>query len=155
MLGIIAALALGLVAPVVAAATTSHRRPTTGQYRLLMGERDRLRRAVKRSDALAASRFATIVYLKQSAAETQSALDAAMGQLVLLTSQVTQLTADKADAIAQRDNALRGLPDAIKAVPLDQFFTTVIYPARAVWPCDTYYENAGYISVEFESRNYC
>lgn len=41
-------------------------------------------------------------------------------------------------ATVARDQALAGLPAAIKAVPIKDFHNLVMVPAFAVFPCDTY-----------------
>jgi len=62
-----------------------------------------------------------------------------------------QLRNDLTAMTTARDNALAGLPAAITAVPTDQFWTLVFSPARATWPCDSYYSSSGYWSLDFTS----
>ena len=72
-----------------------------------------------------------------------------------LRSERDALRADNAVLISQRDDALKGLPDAISAVPLDEFWPLVFTPAREAWPCDSYYTSDGYWSVSFDSTSFC
>jgi hypothetical protein len=53
----------------------------------------------------------------------------------------------------EADNArLRaGLPDAILAVPVSEFWRLVFAPARQAWRCDSLYTETGYWSLEFTS----
>jgi hypothetical protein len=65
--------------------------------------------------------------------------------------------AQAANAQLRADNAnLReGLPDAIRAVPLDQFWPMVFTPARETWPCDSYFQGSYGWSLTFDSSSYC
>jgi septal ring factor EnvC (AmiA/AmiB activator) len=72
-------------------------------------------------------------------------------QLTVSSAQVQSLQASVADLTGQRDRALAGLPAAISAVPLADFPRLVFAPARAAWPCDSFYQGTGYWSYTFDS----
>jgi len=73
------------------------------------------------------------------------------GALAAFGSHVSALQQRLTDRTAERDAALAGLPTAISAVPLDQFWPLVFTPARLRWLCDSYYTAPGFWSVSFDS----
>jgi hypothetical protein len=53
---------------------------------------------------------------------------------------------------AQNQQLAAGLPDAILAVPIADFYRLVFTPARQAWPCDSFYQGtSGYWSLSFDS----
>lgn len=52
--------------------------------------------------------------------------------------QNSQLRLSAYAATVTRDQALAGLPEAIKAVPIKDFHRLVFLPAFTVFPCDSY-----------------
>ena len=59
-------------------------------------------------------------------------------------------------AVVQRDQALAGLPDAIRAVPIDDFWRLVFQPSIDTWPCDHYSEfEGGRWMLTFDHPYYC
>ena len=67
-----------------------------------------------------------------------------------------RLAERNADLQRERDQALAGLPDAIRAVPLDRFWPMVFTPAMEAWPCDrlSQFEDGRFI-LTFEHPDYC
>ena len=55
----------------------------------------------------------------------------------------------------ERDQALAGLPEAIRAVPLADFGRLVFSPARQAWPCDQFLTAPGAWSLAFRSSAFC
>jgi hypothetical protein len=73
----------------------------------------------------------------------------------LAAEALAAMTGERDTARAQRDAALAGLPAAISGVPLNQFVTLVFQPARAAWPCDSFYSSGGYWSYTFDGGSFC
>jgi hypothetical protein len=103
------------------------------------------------SRTLAARVTATVVE-RDAAISERNALQATLtvAQAALATAQ-TDLTT----RTTQRDNALAGLPASISAVPIADFPRLVFDPARAAWPCDSFYTSGGYWSYNFDSPGFC
>lgn len=80
-------------------------------------------------------------------------------QVHTLRQKLTDTRADLAatDQIAralktQNDQLRAGLPQAILAVPLEDFGRLVFTPARQAWRCDSFYQGTGgYWSLSFDS----
>jgi hypothetical protein len=68
-----------------------------------------------------------------------------------LTTQVGILQGSVATVSQQRDQALAGLPAAIAAVPIADFSRLVFAPARAAWPCDSFFQSGSYWSYSYDS----
>lgn len=84
--------------------------------------------------------------------------DEARAQLATSQAQVAQLTpvANMVPGLQAENASMRsGLPSAITAVPLDQFWELVFTPARQRWPCDSMYSSGGYWSLTFDSTSFC
>lgn len=134
--------ALLMTAPHAQASTisspTAQQAQTTKQLRkkLRKMERSRERWRSRAFDAEDLNRT-----LRHSNAQLSTALTAAGQQITSLQGQIATLQA--------------GVSEAIKAVPLDQFLTLVIIPARDTWPCDSTYSSGGYWSIDFQSMSFC
>jgi hypothetical protein len=80
---------------------------------------------------------------------------AATAQIPRLTGERDVAIAERNAARAERDAARADLPTAIKSVPLNEFVALVLSPARAAWPCDSYYQSGSYWSYTFDSPRFC
>ena len=104
----------------------------------------------------------TLASLRTALEARRDERDAARADVARLTTDLATRTTERDNALArvtvltgERDAALAGLPAAISAVPLGSFWELVFTPARAKWPCDSYYSSGGYWSLSFDSSGFC
>jgi hypothetical protein len=72
------------------------------------------------------------------------------------TATITKLNTTITTLTTARDNALKGLPAAILAVPREQFRTMVFGPAIEAWTCnDSVYESEAYWSYTYSGGSGC
>lgn len=149
----IAAAAIALLAaapsPAPAAAPTAKQvKSLKAKVRALTRQRDRARREATRLDGRVADLELGISSRDETIQSLTGQNTALQGTVNALNGQVAQLNDDNAKLRA-------GLPDAIKAVPQSDFYSLVLAPARASWPCTSYYSSGGYWSLEFSTPGYC
>jgi hypothetical protein len=150
--------AIGLMAPAAEAKSPPSYKQLQKQVRELKKSRDTWRRRAdgvtsqlddaQRDRDIAKAQAATVVkerdLLALGSAELTKQVTGLGGSVQVLQGQVADLT-------GQRDRALSGLPAAISAVPLADFTRLVFTPARAAWPCDSFYSSGSYWSYSFDS----
>lgn len=73
-------------------------------------------------------------------------------KLSSVRTQRDHATRQLADANARIGQLSAGLPDAIKAVPVADFYRLVFAPAREAWPCDDLFQSEGFWQVSFQNR---
>lgn len=64
---------------------------------------------------------------------------------------LAQVQAENARLWSDNAKLRDGLPNAILAVPIGDFWRLVFTPSRQAWKCDSLYSGSGYWALTFES----
>lgn len=116
----------------------------------LRAQNARLKAALAIQQKLASIRLTANGVLSTQLAARTKERDTAAGERDSARAELATTKETLATRTTERDNALAGLPAAIVAVPISDFRRLVFDPARAAWPCDSFYAGTGgYWSYDF------
>ena len=143
---VIALLAAPIVPATSSAASTQQLRIRALERQVGTLKRQRTRLFVQRNAAVRSRNQLTgqLRATTEAAQALQRLADTLIIEKATLQKVVAALNADNM-------NLRAGLPDAILAVPIEDFPRLVFNPARQKWPCDSFFQSGSYWSYSFDS----
>lgn len=132
--------------------------PVSHLRRDLRSARSDLKEAGKANRRLSASvrrLNAETIYLTKAGDDLKAQNLDLRAQNDRLASDKQVLAETNAQLTTDNTNLKAGLPDAILAVPVNEFTRLVFAPARQAWPCDSFYSSDGFYSYTFDSPSFC